>query len=103
MAGLIQAGKSGPFLFRRGKGDVMEKGIIDEKRNIRRLRFIVDLTQAVLMQSDLTLKEAFDLLAGAKNAASMLFPGKEHVFDLVYAPRLRRIISERFVVPGGLS
>lgn len=55
------------------------------------------------MQSDLTLKEAFDLLAGAKKAASMLFPGKEHVFDLVYAPRLRRIINERFVVPGCLS
>lgn len=75
--------------------------IIEEEKRIRKLRFIVNLTQAVLMQADLTLREAFDLVADAKNAASILFPGKEDVFDLVYAPRLRRIIHERFVIEGG--
>lgn len=80
---------------------MMEGDLIEEEKKIKRLRFIVDLTQAVLMQADLTLREAFDLVAGAKNAAAILFPGREHVFDLVYAPRLRRIINERFVIEGG--
>ncbi len=65
---------------------------------------LVDLAQAVLMQqSDLTLKEAFSIMRDTKKAALNLFPDKEHVYDLIYTPRFRRIISERFVIPGGLS
>jgi hypothetical protein len=39
----------------------------------------------------------------AKTAALLLFPEKEDVYELIYAPRFRRIIAERFVIPGGLS
>jgi hypothetical protein len=81
----------------------MKEALLEEEKKLRRLRFIVDLAQAVLMQSDLTLREAFDLLRDTKKAALILFPDKEQVYDLVYAPRFRRIISERFVIPGGLS
>lgn len=71
---------------------------------MRRLRFVVDLAQAVLMQQpDLTLKEAFEIMRNTKKAAMTLFPGKEDVYELVYTPRFRRIIAERFVIPGGLS
>jgi len=55
-----------------------------------------------MQQSDLTLQEAFTIMKDTKMAVLGLFPGKEHVYELVYAPRFRRIISERFVVPGGL-
>lgn len=84
----------------------MEKGVKEqlleeEEKKMRRLRFVVDLAQAVLMQADLTLREAFQIMHDTKRAAMGLFPGKEHVFDLVYAPRFRRIISERFVIRGG--
>lgn len=81
----------------------MKEALLDEEKKMRRLRFIVDLAQAVLMQSDLTLREAFGLLRDTKKAALILFPDKEHVYELVYAPRFRRIINERFVIPGGLS
>ncbi len=71
---------------------------------MRRLRFIVDLAQAVLQQQpDLTLREAFDLVRDTKKAALNLFPDKEQVYDLIYATRFRKIIRERFVIPGGLS
>lgn len=71
---------------------------------MRRLRFLVDLSQAILMQqSDLTLQEAFKIMENTKRAVLSLFPDKEHVYELVYAPRFRRIISERFVISGGLS
>ena len=82
----------------------MKEKLIEEEKNMRRLRFLVDLSQAILMQqSDLTLQEAFKIMENTKRAVLSLFPDKEHVYELVYAPRFRRIISERFVISGGLS
>jgi hypothetical protein len=80
-----------------------QESLAEEEKRMRRLRWIVDLNQAVLMQADLTLREAFDIIQDTKRAALALFPDKGDVFDLVYAPRFKRIIRERFVIPGGLS
>jgi hypothetical protein len=88
--------------FSGGAG--MKGKLIEEEKNMRRLRFVVDLAQAVLMQQpDLTLREAFDIMRDTKKAALNLFPDKEHVYELIYAPRFRKIITERFVIQGGLS
>lgn len=82
----------------------MKDKLIEEERNMRRLRFIVDLAQAVLMQqSDLTLREAFDIVRDTKKAALNMFPDKESVYELIYAPKFRKIIADRFVIQGGLS
>lgn len=82
----------------------MKEKLMEEEKKMRRLRFIVDLAQAILMQqADLTLKEAFAVIRDAKTAALLLFPDKEDVYELIYAPRFRRIIAERFVIHGGLS
>ena len=82
----------------------MKEKLMEEEKNMRRLRFIVDLAQAILMQQqDLTLREAFDIMKDTKKAALNLFPEKEHVYELIYAPRFRKIITERFVIQGGLS
>ena len=76
----------------------------DEEKRLRRLRLVIDLSLAVLMQqADLTLREAFTIVENAKQAALALFPDKGEVFDLVYAPRLMRVIRERFVIQGGMS
>ncbi len=80
-----------------------EELIKEEEKNMRRLRFIVDLAQAVLMQSDLTMQESLDLIENTKKAALGLFPDKEFVYDLVYTPRFHRIIAERFTIPGTYS
>ncbi len=82
---------------------VNEDLLKEEEKQIRRLRFIVDLAEAVLIQSDLSLQEALDLLENTKKAALALFPGKESVYDLIYTPRFRRIIHERFTIHGSLS
>jgi hypothetical protein len=82
---------------------MQEDLIREEEKKMRRLRFIVDLAEAVLMQSHLTLRESLDLMDHTKKAALMLFPDKESVYDLVYMPRFRRIIYERFTIPGSLS
>ena len=83
---------------------IMKEELLQEEKNMRRLRLIVDLAQAILMQqSDLTLSEAFTIMRDTKKAALNLFPDKEQVYELIYAPRFRKIIAERFVIPGGLS
>ncbi len=82
----------------------MKEELVEEEKNMRRLRFIIDLAQSILLQqSDLTLREAFDIMRDTKKAVLKLFPDKEQVYDLIYAPRFRKIIRERFVIPGGLS
>ena len=82
---------------------MQEDLIREEERKMRRLRFIVDLAEAVLMQSSLTLRESLDVIDQTKKAALTLFPEKESVYDLIYLPRFRRIIDERFTIPGSLS
>jgi hypothetical protein len=82
----------------------MNEALREEERKLRMLRFIVDMNQAVLMQqADLTLRDAFEILKNTRQAALNLFPGKEDVFELIYTPRFRRIIRERFVIIGGLA
>lgn len=82
----------------------MKEALQEEEKKMRLLRFVVDLNQAVLMQqADLTMREAFDILRNTRQAALNLFPDKEDVFELIYTPRFRRIIRERFLIPGGLA
>ncbi len=75
----------------------------EEDRKIRRLRIIVDLTLAVLIQGDLSFVESLELMDTTRKAAITLFPDKESVYDLIYTPRFRRIIRERFTIPGTQS
>jgi hypothetical protein len=39
------------------------------------------------------------MISNCKSAALAMFPGKELAFDLIYKPRLQRVIDERF---GGI-
>ena len=66
---------------------------------MRELRVSVDLTCAVLRQGHVSREEADALVVAVKRRAEALFPGKGHVFDLVLAPRLQRIIDEVLPVP----
>ncbi|MGH9542163.1 MAG: hypothetical protein ACRD2H_09805 [Terriglobales bacterium] len=68
----------------------------DEPLRLRRLQMMMQMVQAVIAQDDVTLEEAADLAAGARRAALALFPGKDLAYDLIYRPRLERLIAERF-------
>jgi hypothetical protein len=82
----------------------MKEALLEEDKKMRLLKFVVDLNQAILMQQvDLTLREAFQIMRDTKKAVLNLFPEKEGTYELIYAPRFRRIIEERFVIPGGLA
>ena len=69
----------------------------EEARKIRRLQLIISMVMSVIGQDpSLTLEEASELAAGAKRAALAMFPDKELAFDLLYKPRLKRLIRDRF-------
>jgi hypothetical protein len=75
--------------------------VAEEQRRVRELRTAVDLTCAVLRQGGLDRAEAEELVGAVRRRALELFPGKEGVFDLVLAPRFRRILDEAFPSPRG--
>jgi hypothetical protein len=69
----------------------------DEDRRIRRLQVMMNMISSVISQDpNLTVEEAAELAAGAKRAALAMFPDKELAYDLLYRPRLQRIMRERF-------
>ncbi len=69
----------------------------EEARKIRRLQMMMSMVLSVLSQDpDLTVEEASEMVANTKRAALAMFPDKELAFDLLYKPRLQRVIKERF-------
>jgi hypothetical protein len=68
-----------------------------EARRIRRLQVMMSMVTSVISQDPgLTVEEASELAAGAKRAALAMFPDKELAYDLLYKPRLQRLMRERF-------
>jgi hypothetical protein len=69
----------------------------EELQKIRRLQWMVSMVMSVIGQDpNLTIEEASELAAGARRAALAMFPDKELAYDLLYKPRLQRLITERF-------
>jgi len=73
-----------------------DEEIAEERRRIRRLRFLVDFWLQLIMQADLSRDEAFQVVEHVKTHACSLFPGKEDTFELIYRPRFMRIIEEKY-------
>ena len=68
----------------------------EEDRRLRQLQLVVGLTMSVISQTKLSLDEASRMVAAVRQLALKLFPGKELAFDLIYQPRFRRLLAERF-------
>lgn len=71
----------------------------DEQRKLRRLQIMVNMVMSVIGQDmSLTIEEASEMVADTRRAALAMFPGKELAFDLLYKPRLQRLMRERFLI-----
>jgi len=69
----------------------------EERRKLRRLQIMMSMVMSVISQdADLSVEEAAELAANAKRAALVMFPDKELAFDILYKPRLQRLMAERF-------
>jgi hypothetical protein len=76
--------------------DAMDDAIQEEDKKIRRLRFMVDFTLEYIRTQRLTHDQAILVVEGVKRFTLRLFPGKEETFDIVYAPRFKRLLNEKF-------
>ena len=78
--------------------------IQQENRKIRHLQLMVDLTIQLLYQSDeLTFSEGLLYIENARKFAVDLFPSKAATFDLIYKPRLMRVLQERGILKISLN
>ena len=69
----------------------------EEARKIRRLQIMMSMVMSVISQDpDLTIEEASEMAANSKRAALAMFPDKEFAYDILYKPRLQRLMNERF-------
>ncbi len=69
----------------------------EEQRKIRRLQMMMDMVMSVISQDgSLTVDQAAELVADSKKAALAMFPDKELAYNIIYKPRLQRLMRERF-------
>ena len=69
----------------------------EEAQKIRRLQMVVNMvTQVIAQDSSLTVEEASEMVADTRRLALGMFPDKELAFNLIYWPRLQRLMRERF-------
>jgi hypothetical protein len=68
--------------------------IQDERRRERHVRLIADFTCTVIMQTRMARTDAEGLVQAARSRILELFPGREETYELLYAPRFRRILDE---------
>ncbi len=69
----------------------------EERRKLRRLQIMMNMVMSVISQDpDLTVEEASEMAANTKRAALAMFPDKEFAYDILYKPRLQRLMAERY-------
>jgi hypothetical protein len=69
----------------------------EEQRKIRRLQMMMDMVMSVISQDgSLTVDQAAELVADSKKAALAMFPDKELAYNIIYKPRLQRLMRERY-------
>ena len=69
----------------------------EEQKLIRRLQMMMNMVMQVIAQdASLTVEDASQMIADSRNAALAMFPGKELAYDLIWKPRLQRLMRERF-------
>ena len=79
------------------RSDQSPEELKEESRKIRRLQIMIDMVMSVIAQDPkLRLEEATQMANDAKRAALAMFPDKELAFDLLYKPRLQRLLRERY-------
>lgn len=68
--------------------------LADETRRARKVRQLVDIATALIMQSNMTVDGAESLVQSIRGCILALFPGGGDTYELIYAPRFRRLINE---------
>ncbi|HEX4319515.1 MAG TPA: hypothetical protein VHZ52_01340 [Acidobacteriaceae bacterium] len=69
----------------------------EESRRIRRLQLMMNMVIQVIQQdASLPVEQASEMCADARKAALAMFPDKALAFNLIFWPRLQRLMHERY-------
>jgi hypothetical protein len=69
----------------------------EESRKIRRLQMVVNMvTQVIAQDPTLGVEQASEMVADTRRLALGMFPDKELAFNLIFWPRLQRLMRERY-------
>jgi hypothetical protein len=68
--------------------------LADEAARAQKVRHLVDLATSLIMQSGMTRRDAETLVQTVRERILALFPDGEETYELIYAPRFRRLIDE---------
>ena len=74
--------------------------LADEAIRARKVRHLVDLATSLIMQAQMTQRDAEQLVLAVRERILRLFPGAEDTYELLYSRRFRRLIDE-FAKPTG--
>lgn len=74
----------------------MEDKLLEEEKKLKRLRFVVDFALMFISTQDIMHDHAMNIVDGVRKQALKLFPGKEETFDIIYAPRFKRVLNEKY-------
>jgi len=70
---------------------------LEERRKIRRLQLMMDMVMSVIGQDpNLTVDQAAEMVADSRRAALAMVPDKELAYNILYKPRLQRLMRERY-------
>jgi hypothetical protein len=72
----------------------------EEEARLRRVRLLIDSACYRLRRQVATPREAVDLIVETKSRVLELFPDKAPQFDLIYLPRLLRLLGARWGAPA---
>jgi hypothetical protein len=69
----------------------------EETRKIRRFQMVMNMVIQVIAQDPtVTVDQASEMVADTRRLALSMFPDKELAFNLIYWPRLQRLMRERY-------
>jgi hypothetical protein len=96
--GDLQSGSGSPDKLENQSAKPQSKEeLAEESRKIRRLQMVVNMVSQVIAQDpNLDVEEASEMVADTRRVARAMFPDKELAFNLIFWPRLQRLMRERY-------
>jgi hypothetical protein len=76
--------------------DTQDRELLEEDARLRRVRLLIESACYRLRRHVATSREAVDVIVETKARVLELFPDKAPQFDLIYLPRLLRIVRARW-------
>ena len=73
-----------------------QEEVLEENHKVRRLQIVVNLVLNVVAQTDIPIEEASELVACTRQFALDLFPDKELAYDIIYQPKFKRLLAEKY-------